>query len=130
MRGRDAARKPWHIGVEWRRVTVRATVISPNGDLRGEGATALQRTLAGELTGTPDVMVLDMSDLEQLDGDGIAALTSIAELAAAEGIRFCLVVPPQSALSTHPQVATLMETFPTFGSVADALQGRPSPGQP
>ena len=82
----------------------------------------LRRTLAGQLTGTPDVIVLDLSDLEQIDADGIDALTSIAESADEEGIRFCLVVPPTCALRTRPKLAEMTTAFPAFSSITEALE--------
>ena len=121
-RGRGDAGRLWHIAVEWRRSAVRATVVSPAGDLRGDGAMGLRRTLAGELTGTPEVIVLNLSDLEQIDADGIDALTSIAESADEEGIRFCLVVPPTCAVRTCRKVAEVTTVFPTFSSITEALE--------
>jgi anti-anti-sigma regulatory factor len=69
------------------------TVVHVAGDLRGDGASSLRRTLAGELTGTPELVVLDLSDIEHINADGIDALHSVAELADEDDIRFCLVVP-------------------------------------
>jgi anti-anti-sigma factor len=118
----DDAGKPWHIVVEWRRLAAKATVVRPTGDLRGDGAMSLQRTLAGELTGTPELLVLDLSDVEQIDADGIDALHSIAELADEDDIRFCLVVPPKDALRTCLKAVDLTKMFQTFSSITEALQ--------
>lgn len=105
-------------------------MIRPHGDLRGDGATSLQRTLAGELTGTPEVLVLDLSGVAQMDADGIGALHSIAELADEDGIRFCLVVPSRGALRTCPQVVESTTMFQTFASISEALQPfRHEPGK-
>jgi hypothetical protein len=57
--------KPWNINVEWQRWAVKTNVVKVTGDLRGDGAGSLRRTLAGELTGTPELLVLDLSDIEQ-----------------------------------------------------------------
>jgi anti-anti-sigma regulatory factor len=125
----DDAGKPWHIVVEWRRLAAKATVVRPTGDLRGDGAMSLQRTLAGELTGTPELLVLDLSDVEQIDADGIDAQHSIAELADEDEIRFCLVVPPKGALRTCLKVVELKEMFQTFSSITEALHHHDGPGQ-
>ena len=118
----DDAGKRWHIVVEWLRLAARATVIRPTGDLRGDGAVSLQRTLAGQLAGTPELLVLDLSDVEQMDADGIDALQSIAELADEDDIRFCLVAPPKGVLRTCRKVVELTKMFQTFSSITEALQ--------
>jgi anti-anti-sigma regulatory factor len=126
---RDDAGRPWRIVVEWRRLAANATVIRPTGDLRGDGAASLQRTLAGELTGTPELLVLDLSDVEQID-DGIDALYSIAKLAGEDDIQFCLVVPPKGALRTCLKIVELTKMFQTFSSITEALQHHhDGPGQ-
>jgi anti-anti-sigma regulatory factor len=125
----DDAGKPWHIVVEWRRSAANASIIRPIGDLRGDGATSLQRTLAGELAGTPELLVLDLSDVEQID-DGIDALYSIAKLAGEDDIQFCLVVPPKGALRTCLKIVELTKMFQTFSSITEALQHHhDGPGQ-
>jgi anti-anti-sigma regulatory factor len=126
----DDAGKPWHIVVEWRRSVAKASIVRPTGDLRGDGAaTSLQRTLAGELTGTPELLVLDLSDVEQID-DGIDALHSVAKLADEDDIQFCLVVPPKGALRTCLKVVELTKMFQTFSSITEALQyHHDGPGQ-
>lgn len=126
----DDAGKPWHIVVEWERSAANTTVIQPTGDLRGDGAMSLQRTLAGELTGTPELLVLDLSDVEQIDADGIDALHSIADLADEDDIRFWLVVPPKGALRTCLKVVELTKLVQTFSSITEALQHHhDGPGQ-
>jgi anti-anti-sigma factor len=114
--------RPWNFNIEWQRLAANATVVHVAGDLRGDGAASLRRTLAGELTGTPELLVLDLSDIEQIDADGIDALHSVAELADEDDIRLCLVVLPKGAVRACLQVVELMKTFQTFSSVTEALQ--------
>jgi anti-anti-sigma regulatory factor len=114
--------KPWNFYIEWQRLAANTTVVHVAGDLRGDGASSLRRTLAGELTGTPELLVLELSDIEQIDGDGIDALHSVAELAAEDDIRLCLVILPKSAVRACLKVVELMKAFPTFFSVTEALQ--------
>jgi anti-anti-sigma factor len=116
--------RPWNFNIEWQRLAANATVVHVAGDLRGDGAASLRRTLAGELTGTPELLVLDLSDIEQIDADGIDALHSVAELADEDDIRLCLVVLPKGAVRACLQVVELMKTFQTFSSVTEALQHR------
>jgi anti-anti-sigma regulatory factor len=113
-------RKRWDIDIEWQRSTANTTVVKVAGDLRGDGAASMRRTLAGELTGTPELLVLDLSGLEEIDADGVDALRAIAELAEEDGIRFCLVVPPNAPACQN--VGDLTKTFETSSSVTEALQ--------
>ena len=77
------------------------------------------------------LLVLDLSDVEQIDADGIDALHSIAELADEDDIRFWLVVPPRGALRTCLKVVELTKLVQTFSSITDALQHHhDGPGQP
>jgi anti-anti-sigma regulatory factor len=114
--------KPWSINIQWQRLAAKTTVVQVAGDLRGDGAASLQRTLAGQLTGTPQLLVLDLSDIDQIDVHGIAALDVVAELAAEDDIRFCLVFPPKGVRRRRLNVVDLSKRFQTFSSVNEALQ--------
>jgi anti-anti-sigma regulatory factor len=114
--------KPWNINVEWQRWAVKTNVVKVTGDLRGDGAGSLRRTLAGELTGTPELLVLDLSDIEQIDLDGIDTLDVAAELAAEDDVRFCLVLPPKGIHRHCLNVVELSKRFQTFSSVNEAVQ--------
>jgi anti-anti-sigma regulatory factor len=114
--------KPWNITIEWQRLAAKTTVVQVAGDLRGDGAASLRRTLAGELTGTPELLVLDLSDIEQIDVHGIDALEAAAELAAEDDIRFCLVFPPERVHPRRLNLVELSKRFQTFSSVNEALQ--------
>jgi anti-anti-sigma regulatory factor len=111
---KDNPGKPWNFYIEWQRLAANTTVVHVAGDLRGDGASSLRRTLAGELTGTPELLVLDLSDIEQIDGDGIDALHSVAELADEDDIRLCLVILPKGAVRACLKVVELMKTLQTF----------------
>jgi anti-anti-sigma regulatory factor len=118
----DHPGKPWNFDIEWQRLAANTTVVHAAGDLRGDGAASLRRTLAGELTGTPELLVLDLSDIEQIDADGIDALHSVAALADEDDIRFCLVVPPKGAVRACLKVVEVTKTFQTFASITEALE--------
>jgi anti-anti-sigma regulatory factor len=113
--------KPWNFHIEWQRLAANITVVRIAGDLRGDGASSLRRTLSGELTGTPELLVLDLSDIEQIDADGIDTLHSVAELADEDDIRFCLVISPKGSFRAGPKVVELTKTFQTFSSITEAL---------
>jgi anti-anti-sigma regulatory factor len=120
----DNPGKPWNFHIEWQRLAANTTVVHAAGDLRGDGAASLRRTLAGELTGTPELLVLDLSDIEQIDADGIDALSLVAGLADEDDIRFCVVVPPKGAVRVCLKVVEVTTTFQTFASITEALQHR------
>lgn len=122
MTDEDIPGKRWNFYIEWQRLAANTTVVHVAGDLRGDGASSLRRTLAGQLTGTPELLVIDLSDIELIDADGIEALHSVAELADEDDIRFCLVVPPKAAVRTRLKVAAVTKTFQTFSSITEALQ--------
>jgi anti-anti-sigma regulatory factor len=118
----DNPGKPWNFNIEWQRLAANITVVRVAGDLRGDGAASLRRTLAGELTGTPELLVLDLSNIVEIDADGVDALHSVAELADEDDIRLCLVVLPKGAVRPCLKVVELTKTFQTFSSVTEALQ--------
>jgi anti-anti-sigma regulatory factor len=118
----DDCPKPWRFNIECHWSGAKTTVVRVVGDLRGDGASSLRRTLAGELTGTPELLVLDISDVEQIDADAIDTVHSVAELADEDGIRFCLVVGARGAVPGCMNVAELTMTFEAFSSVTEALQ--------
>ena len=118
----DDPEKLWKIRIEWERSSANSTVVHVCGDLRGDGAASLRRTLAGQLTGTPELLVINLSNTVEIDSDGIDALRSVAELADEDDIRFSLVVPPNCAVRTCPKLVELTKTFQTFSSITEALQ--------
>jgi anti-anti-sigma regulatory factor len=118
----DDPQKPWNIRIEWERSSANTTVVHVCGDLRGDAAASLRRTLAGQLTGTPELLVINLSNTVEIDSEGIDALHSVAELADEDDIRFCLVVPPEGAVRTCPKLVELTGTFQTFSSITEALQ--------
>lgn len=124
MSGEGGADRPWNFDIEWQRLAANAIVVHAAGDLRGDGAASLRRTLAGELTGTPELLVLDLSDSNQIDAAGIDALRSVAGLADEDDIRFCVVVPPTGAVRACMKVVELTKTFHTFASIDEAVHHR------
>jgi anti-anti-sigma regulatory factor len=114
--------KPWNITIEWQRLAAKTAVVQVSGDLRGDGAASLRRSLAGEPAGTPELLLLDLSDIEQIDEQGIDTLDVAAELAAEDDIRFCLVFPPKGLHRRRLNVVELSKRFQTFSSVNEALQ--------
>ena len=111
--------------IETYRATAGTNVIGVVGDFSGEGAVSVRRTLAGELTASPAVLVLDLSQVARIDAEGVDALHMAAELSANEDIGLCLVAPAQGAVRTALDAAECTDTFEIFSSVSAALRDRP-----
>jgi anti-anti-sigma regulatory factor len=66
-------------------------VIHVTGDFSGHDAASERRALVGVLTGTPRILILDVSGVARIDATGLDALHAVAESAAEHDIGFCLV---------------------------------------
>ena len=108
--------------IESHRVTTNTTVIRVAGEMCGDAAGAVLRTLAGELIGSRDVLVLDLCAVSDIDVDGLDALHTAAGLAAEEDIGFCLVDAPNGAVRARLGAQQSAEAFEIFSSVNDALR--------
>lgn len=105
-----------------RTVAVGRIVVRVAGDLSGEDATAVRRTLAGELVGSPAVLVVDLRTVTRIDVNGIDTLLTVAELAAGEDILLCLVMSPAGPVAAALEAAGSSETFEIFSTISDALR--------
>lgn len=114
--------RPMHTGIELQRLPGGATIVRATGDLHGDAAAVLRRTFTDELTGSPELFVLDLSDVARIDRDGIDALRSGAAMAAHADIAYCLVVEPVGAVKAALDTAGLTEMFELFSSVTEALR--------
>ena len=108
--------------IEAHTVTAGTIVIRAAGDFCGDGAARLRRTLAGELTGIPEILILDLTEIASIDGEGIDTLYLAAELTADEDIGLCVVAPAQAAVRTGLDAAGATDAFEIFSSVTEALR--------
>lgn len=111
--------------IEAHTVTAGTIVIRVAGDFCGDGAARTRRTLAGELTGSPAVLILELSDVARIDAEGVDTLHLAAELAAEEDIGLCLVAPAQGAVRAALDAVESTDTFEIFSSVTEALRDPP-----
>jgi anti-anti-sigma regulatory factor len=111
--------------IETYTATAGTNVIRVVGDFCGEGAVRVRRTLAGELTGSPAVLALDLSEVVRIDAEGVDALHMAAELSADEDIGLCLVAPAQGAVKAALDAVESTDTFEIFSSLSEALSDSP-----
>ena len=111
--------------IETYTVAAGTVVIRVVGDFCGEGAAAVRLTLAGQLTGSPEVLIVDLSEIARIDAVGIDTLHSAAELAAEEDIGLGLVASPEGAVRAALDEADSTDAFEIFSSVSDALEDLP-----
>lgn len=92
------------------------------GDLSGDAAEAVKRTIADELARSPALLVVDLSGVARVDADGVDALASSAATAGESDISFCLVAPRASPIHDALAAAVLLELFEIFWSVDEAVE--------
>jgi anti-anti-sigma regulatory factor len=97
-------------------------VVHVDGDLSGENARRVHRTLAGELGDRPEVVILDLTTIGRIDDDGIDTLRSIAELAAVDDIGLYLVAPVNGTVQVRLAAAGSTDMFEMIASVAEAVR--------
>jgi anti-anti-sigma factor len=108
--------------IEAHTVTVGAIVVRVAGDFCGDGAARVRRILAGELTGVPENLILDLTEVARIDAEGIDTLYVAAELTADEDIGLCLVAPADGVVRAGLAAAGSTEIFEIFTSVTEALR--------
>jgi anti-anti-sigma regulatory factor len=108
--------------IQFLRLSDNTTIVGLVGALRGQGAAELREALADELTGSPEQLVIDLSNIVEINSDGVDALHSVAEIAAEEDIEFCLVVTPDGRVRRRLDALKRTEFFEIFPSVIEALR--------
>jgi anti-sigma B factor antagonist len=97
-------------------------VVEAVGDLSGDAAQVLKRTIADELARSPALLVVDLSGVARVDADGVDALASSAATAGESDISFGLVAPRGSPIRDALAAAVLLELFEIFWSVDEAVE--------
>jgi anti-anti-sigma regulatory factor len=92
------------------------------GDPDGQGAAALREAITGELTGSLDLLVINLSDVAEIDVYGLDALHSAAWIAAEVAVECCLVAMPNGRVQTQVGCIAAAQFFETFPSVIEALR--------
>jgi anti-sigma B factor antagonist len=80
----------------------------------------MSRTVADELTRTPAVLIVDLSEVSRIYVDTIDALASAAAMAGESDIAFCLVDGGGDGLHDAVAAADLADLFEIYPSVTEA----------
>ena len=108
--------------VRLRRLSSGTTIVDVVGAVRGQGATALRQRLNEEVIGSAQRIIVELSEVTLIDGQGIDALRSGAEIAGETDVGFCLVAPAHGPVTQAFAAARVSELFETFASIGAALQ--------
>jgi anti-anti-sigma regulatory factor len=108
--------------IRFQRLLDNTTIVGLVGELRGQGAAELREALADELTASPQLLVINLSNVVEIDADGVDALHSVAGIAAEGDIKFCLVVTPDGRVRRRLDALKRTEFFEIFPSVIEALR--------
>jgi anti-anti-sigma regulatory factor len=108
--------------IQFLRLSDNTTIVGLVGELRGQGAVELREALADELTGSPEQLVINLSNIVEIDADGVDALHSVAEIAAEWDVECCLVVTPDGRVRRRLDALKRTEFFEIFPSVIEALR--------
>jgi anti-anti-sigma factor len=107
------------VTVDVKRSPTDKSVIHVSGEL-ARGATATMRQLvATELTRSPALLALDLTGVNRIDTEGIAALVSAATQAGESDISFCLVGAQAGPVRAALADAELTELFEIVTSLDD-----------
>jgi anti-anti-sigma regulatory factor len=108
--------------IQFQRLSDNTTIVGLVGEMRAQGAMELREALADELTGSPELLVINLSNIVQINSDGVDALDSVAEIAVEGGIEFCLVATPDGRVRRRLDSLKRTESFEIFPSVIEALR--------
>jgi anti-anti-sigma regulatory factor len=125
LEGTGGAENNHRLEIETQTVEAGTILVRVAGDLCADGAARTRRTLAGELTGSPAFLLLELSEVVSIDAEGVDTLLVAAELTADEDIGLCLVAPAQGAVRAALAAVEASESFEIFASVIEALRNVP-----
>jgi anti-anti-sigma regulatory factor len=108
--------------IHFQRLSDNTTIVGLVGELRAQGAAELRDALADELTRSPELLVMNLSNIIEINSEGIDALHSVAEMAVGEDIDFCLVAAPDGRARRRLDALKRTEFFEIYSSVIEALR--------
>jgi len=121
-RGQADSRRTGLAAVNVQRFAHGNNVVRVSGDLTGEAAPTLHRTLTEELTRSPTQLAVDLRGVERIENAGVDALVSAAALAARSAISFVLVATGTGPVVAALAAADVRQLFEIFASVQDAWE--------
>jgi anti-sigma B factor antagonist len=99
------------VNIEIRRKLVDSSVIRIQGGLLNAAATSIWRAVESEFRRTPELVALDVSDVTDIDGAGVAVLVAAADCAGEADISLCLVGAHEGVVGTALAAADVTELF-------------------
>jgi anti-sigma B factor antagonist len=107
------------VTVDVKRSPTDKSVIHVSGDLLHGASATMRQVVATELNRSPALLALDLSGVNRIDAEGIAALVSAATQAGESDISFCLVGAQAGPVGAALADAKLTELFEIFTSFSD-----------
>jgi anti-sigma B factor antagonist len=111
------------ITINVQRLPADNTIVQVVGDATGHATAAMQRTLSDELTRSPALLVVDLSEVQRIGAGAINTLALAAAIAGESDIAFCLVDGHGGHVSAALAEAEVHELFEVFSSVNEAMEG-------
>jgi anti-anti-sigma regulatory factor len=108
--------------MQFQRLSDNTTIVGLAGQLCAQGAVELRAALADELTASPELLVINLSNIVEMNSDGVDALHSVAEIAVEGDIEFCLVATPGGRVLRRLDAMKRTEFFEIYPSVIEALR--------
>jgi anti-anti-sigma regulatory factor len=108
--------------LQFQRLSDNTTIVGLVGELRAQGAVELRAALADELTASPELLVINLSNIVEINSDGVDALHSVAEIAVEGDVELCLVATPDGRVLRRLDALKRTEFFEIFPSVIEALR--------
>lgn len=110
------------IAINVQRLPADNTIVQVVGDATGHATAAMQRTLSDELTRSPALLVVDLSEVQRIGAGAINTLALAAAIAGESDIAFCLD-GHGGHVSAALAEAEVHELFEVFSSVNEAMEG-------
>ena len=107
------------VTVDVKRSPTNTSVIYVSGELLRGATATMRRVVANELNRSPALLALDLTGVNRIDAEGIAALVSAATQAGESDISFCLVGAQAGPVGAALADAELTELFEIFTSLSD-----------
>ena len=110
------------IAIDVQHLAVGDTVVHLIGDLIGDAAAAMQRTLIDQLSRAPTRLIVNLSAVSRIDASGVGALASAAAVAGEADLAFCLVDGEAGCVHAALAAEQVTDLFEIFTSVREAVQ--------
>ncbi|OAN41854.1 STAS domain-containing protein [Mycolicibacterium iranicum] len=110
------------IAIEVQQLTAGETVVHLSGNVVGEAAGEMHRTLVDQLSRAPSRLIVDLSAVARIDARGVDALAGAAAVAGEADHAFCLVDREAGRVHAALTAKRVTDLFEIFSSVSEALQ--------